>query len=66
MGTVDGRNFMPDDRAWVLCPRNTRLSQRKVLDALGIEMNFAMLAARETLEQFGEGTLGAVAAIDEW
>ncbi len=65
MGTGDGTNFMPNDRAGVLRPRNTGMSQRKAFDTLGVEMDFAMLVARETIKQFGEGTLRAVPAINE-
>jgi len=41
------------------------MSQRKAFDTLGVEMDFAMLVARETIKQFGEGTLRAVPAINE-
>lgn len=37
--------------------------QRQVFDALGIEMDFAVIVAREALEQFGKGALRAVAAV---
>ena len=65
MGTGDGTNFMPNDRAGVLRPRNTGMSQRKAFDALGVEMDFAMLVAGETFEQLGEGPLRAMPAINE-
>jgi hypothetical protein len=66
MWTGEGRNFMPDDRARASRLRNTRLSQLNVFDALGVEMNFAMLVTRKTLEQFGKRALGAMPAINEW
>ena len=65
MGTGDGRNLMPEDRAGVLCSHNARLSQRKALDALGVQMNLAMLVAREAFEQFGKRAFRAMAAINE-
>jgi len=65
MGTGNGTNFMPDDRSGALRPRNAWVSQCKVFDALGIEMDFAMLVVCEALEQFGEGALRAVPAINE-
>ena len=34
-------------------------------DAFGVEMNFAGVIAAEAVEQFGEGALGAVLAINE-
>jgi hypothetical protein len=56
---------MPNDRSGVLRPRNAWMSQLKALNTLGIEMDFAMLVARETLKQFGDGTLGAVPAVNK-
>lgn len=50
MGTGDRTNFVPNDRAGVLRPRNTGMSQGKALNALGVEMNFAMLVTREAFE----------------
>ena len=37
----------------------------EVLDALRIKMNFAMVVARESFEQFGEGTLRTVLTVYE-
>ena len=65
MRAGDGPNFMPNDRSGVLRPLSGQISQLKALNALGVEMNFAMLVARQTLKQFGEGTLGAVPAINK-
>ena len=65
MGAGAGTNFMPDDRAGVLRPRSTWLSHRKILNSLGVEMNFAMLVAREAFQQLGERALGAMPAINE-
>jgi hypothetical protein len=36
-----------------------------ILDALRVEMNLAIVTPRQSLEQFGQGTFGAVAAIHE-
>ena len=57
---------MPDDRPGVLHLRNTWLSQRKALNALGVKMDLAIFVARETLEQFGERALRSMPAINEW
>jgi hypothetical protein len=65
MGAGDGRNFMPDDRPGVLRVCDSRLSQRETLNALGIEMNLAMLFAREAFEQFGKRALRAMPAVNE-
>jgi len=37
----------------------------KVVDALGVEMNFAMLFAGEALQQFGKGALRSMTAVNE-
>ena len=65
MGTGNGRNFMPDDRPGVLRMCNTWLSKRKAFNALRIEMDFAMLFARQAFEQFGKRALGAMTAVDK-
>jgi hypothetical protein len=65
MGTGNGRNSMPDDRAEFLRVSNTWLIEGKVFNALGIEMNLAMLFAREAFQQFGEGALRAMPAVNE-
>jgi hypothetical protein len=65
MGARHGRNPVPDDYAEVLRAGNIRWSKREALDALGVEMNFAMLMAREALEEFGKGALRAMAAVHE-
>jgi len=65
MGAGDGRNFAPEDRSGLLRERDPRLSKREALNALGVEMNFAMVLAGETLEQFGERALGTMAAVNE-
>jgi hypothetical protein len=41
------------------------LIEGKVFNALGIEMNLAMLFAREAFQQFGEGALRAMPAVYE-
>jgi hypothetical protein len=38
---------------------------QEVGDALGVEVDFATVFAREAIEQFGEGSLCAVLAINE-
>jgi hypothetical protein len=41
------------------------LRQGEIFNALGVEMNLAMLVARKAFQQFGKRALGAVPAIDE-
>jgi hypothetical protein len=65
MGTGNGRNFMPDDRAGFLRVSNAWLIEGKIFNALGIEMNLAMLFAREAFQQFGERALRAMPAVYE-
>jgi hypothetical protein len=69
MGTGHRRNFVPEDCSGVLRESNPwltkRLAKREILNTLGVEMDFAMLVAREALEQFGKGALGAMAAVNE-
>jgi hypothetical protein len=56
---------MPDDGAGFLCVSDNSLIEGKVFNALGIEMNLAMLFAREAFQQFGKRALRAVPAVDE-
>ena len=56
---------MPDDRPGVSRVWNTRLSNRKALNALGIEINLAMLFGRESFQQFSERALRAMPAVNE-
>jgi hypothetical protein len=65
MGTGNGGNFVPDDDAGVLRVCDAWWNQGETFNALGIEMNLAMFLARETFQQFGEGTFRAMAAIDK-
>ena len=39
--------------------------KNKIFDALRVEMNFAAEISCQALEQFGKGTLGAVAPVNE-
>ncbi len=65
MGTRDGGNLMPDDSPGVWRGSNAWWSQRKILNALGKQMNLAMLFAREAFKQFGKGALRAMPAVNE-
>ena len=65
IGTGDGWNSMPDDRTGFLRVSNAWLIEGKVFNALGIEMNLAMLFAREAFQQFGKRALRAVPAVYE-
>src|SRR6266849_888949 len=50
MGTRARRNLMPDDRPEVSRVWDTGLSNRKALNAVGIEINLAMLFSREAFK----------------
>ena len=65
MRAGDGWNFMPDNQAGFLRVSNTWLIEGKVFNALGIEMNFTMLFAREAFQQFGKRALRAMPAVYE-
>ena len=65
MGTGNGGNFMPEDRAGFVRTRDTWLSYGKTINALGVQMNLAMLVAREALQQFGKGALRSMTAVNE-
>ncbi len=65
MGTGDRTNLMPDDRPGVSRVRSTWLSNRKALNALGIEINLALLFARESWQQFGKRALRPMPAVNE-
>ena len=65
MGTRDGRNFVPDDRPGVSRVTKAWLIEREALNALCIEMNFAMLFARKAFQQFGQSALRAMPAVNE-
>src|SRR2546422_11053023 len=65
MGAGDGWHFMPDDRLGVLRACAARLNNGEILNALGIEMNFAMLVASEAFQHFGKGALRTVPAVNE-
>src|ERR1700694_4876062 len=65
MGAGNGRNFMPDNQAGFLRVSNTWLIEGEVFNALGIEMNLAMLFAHEAFQQFGKRALRAMPAINE-
>src|SRR5258708_28509252 len=65
MRTWRGRNFMPDDRPGVSRVTKAWLIEGKALNALGIEMNLAMLFARKAFQQFGKRALRAMPAVNE-
>ena len=65
MGAGCGREFVPNDCSGVLRGFHTWRSKREALNALGVEMNFAMVLASETLKQFGERALGTMVAVNE-
>jgi hypothetical protein len=65
MRTRDARNSMPNDPARICRPHGRGAVECKVLDTLGVKMDFAMLVARETLEKFGERALRAMAPVNK-
>lgn len=65
VGPRDGRNLVPKDGAGIRRGRYAWLIEGQVLDALGIEMDFAMLLAREAFQHFGECTLRAMLAVNK-
>ena len=66
MGAGHGWHFMPEDRPGVPRVGAVRLSNREILDALGIEMNFAMFIASKTFQKLGEGAFRTMPAVNEW
>jgi len=56
---------MPEDSPRFFGALSIGSADGDVLDALRVEMNLAMVALRQSLEQLGQGTFGAVAAIHE-
>jgi hypothetical protein len=65
MRTAHGRNFAPKDPSGICRTKGRRIRKRKVLDALGVKVNFAMLVACETLEQLGKSAFRAMATVHE-
>ena len=60
-----GWHSMPDDRSRVLRACVAWLSNGKIFNALGVEMNLAKFFASEAFQQFGNGTLSTVPAVNE-
>jgi len=58
-------DFMPEYSTCFFSALSIGSADGDVLDALGVEMNLAMMALRQSLKQLGQGTFGAVAAIHE-
>jgi hypothetical protein len=56
---------MPDNRAGFLRVCHAGLIQDKGFNALGIQMNLAVLFAREAFQRFGKRALRAMTAINE-
>jgi hypothetical protein len=63
MRSRNRRHAVPEDGARLFWIKTAGAVE--VLDALGIQMNFAVVGADETLKQLGEGTLGAMPAVNE-
>jgi len=58
-------NLVPENDPGRLRTRGLERNDRQVFHALGVEVDFAMLVARETLEEFGERALCAMAPVHE-
>ena len=56
---------MPEDGAGIFWAWLGCSGQRKIFNALSIEMNLTMLVPREALQQFGKSALGTMPAINE-
>ena len=62
---ANGGNLVPEDRADRFVVSSIWRLYLKIRDALRIEVYFAMMPSRQSLEQLGQGAFGAMAAIDE-
>lgn len=58
------RNPVPEDDTRGFRTRRLDPDERQVFHTLGVQMDFAMVVAGETLELFGEGTLRAMPAVN--
>jgi len=56
---------MPKNAAGVFGRKGCRDLKRKIFHALGVEMNFAVVIASETLKDFREGAFRAVAPVNK-
>jgi hypothetical protein len=56
---------MPDDRAGFLRVWDTGLNYGKTINALGVEVNLAMLVVREAFQQFGQRALRPMTAVNK-
>jgi len=65
MRTGKRRDFVPNDHTGVLRACDAWWGKRKVLNALGIEMNLAMLVAGKAFQHFCKGAFRAVAAVNK-
>lgn len=65
MGTRDGRNSMPNDPTGICRPHRESTRECNVLNTPGVKMDFALLVARETLEQFGDSAFRAMAPVNK-
>jgi hypothetical protein len=56
---------VPEDLSGPWRENTAGMIHREILDAICVEMNFALVCTRKTIEQLGEGTLRAMTAVDE-
>lgn len=59
------RDSVPEDGSFASSIPGGRIVKRHIFDALGVDMDFASIFLGQTVYQFGDGALRAVAAIDE-
>lgn len=61
----DGGNFVPEDASCSGRKNTSGIVDSEILDAICVEMNFAVVRARKTFQQFGKSTLRPMTAVHE-
>jgi hypothetical protein len=65
MRSRSGGNFVPEDASGSRRENTAGIIDREILDAIRVEMNFAVVGARKTFQQFGESSLRPMTAVHE-
>jgi len=65
MRSRHGGNFVPEDASCSGRESTSGIVDREILDAIGVEMNLAVVRTRKTFQQFGESSLRPVTAVHE-
>jgi len=65
MRSRDGGNFVPEDASGSGRESASGIVDREILDAICVEMNFAVVCVRKTFQQFGKSTLRPMTAVHE-